>query len=114
MAQQTDPLQEPSLDEMLHHLDASVLDGALVEGFGHEHYPKIEVYRPAHGRPPQCWPHDPSVIAVATDVPLATGSASWLDLNDPVSVARFVSRELGLPELHLESATRLTRESNRL
>ena len=53
MAQQTDPLQEPSLSEMIRRLDATVLDGVLVEGFGHEHYPKIEVYRPSHGRPPQ-------------------------------------------------------------
>jgi molybdopterin-guanine dinucleotide biosynthesis adapter protein len=114
MALQPDPLREPSLEEMLRHLDAAVLDGALVEGFGHEHYPKIEVYRPAHGRSPQCWPHDASVVAVATDVPLATGSASRLDLNDPVSVARFVACELGLPELQLESARGFARESNRV
>ena len=44
---------------MLGHLDAEVLDGVLVEGFGHEHYPKVEVYRPSHGRAPQCWPQDP-------------------------------------------------------
>jgi len=103
MAQQPDPLREPSLEEMLRHLDATVLDAALVEGFGHEHYPKIEVYRPAHGRPPQCWPTDPSVIAVASDAPLVTAPATWLDLDDPVSVARFVARQLALPEPRPES-----------
>ena len=33
MARQADPLQEPVLGEMLRHLDASALDGVLVEGF---------------------------------------------------------------------------------
>jgi molybdopterin-guanine dinucleotide biosynthesis protein B len=96
MAQQDDPLQEPSLHHMLRRLDVSSLDGALVEGFGHEQYPKIEVYRPSHRRPPQCWPHDRSVIAVASDVPLATGAVIRLDLNDPAAVTRFVARQLGL------------------
>lgn len=98
LARQADPLREPSLPEMLGHLDAALLDAVLVEGFGHEHYPKIEVYRPAHGRPPQHWPDDPSVIAVASDVPLAIGPATWLDLNDPVAVARFAAGQLGLAE----------------
>jgi len=96
MAQQREPLEEPSLHEMLGHLDVSGLDLVLVEGFGHERYPKIEVYRPSRGGPPQCWPHDPSVVAVASDVPLETAPAAWLDLNDPVSVGRFVLRHAGL------------------
>jgi molybdopterin-guanine dinucleotide biosynthesis protein B len=100
LAQQADPLREPSLPEMLRHLDTALLDGVLVEGFGHEHYPKIEVYRPARGRPPQHWPDDSSVIAVASDVPLATAPATWLDLNDPLAVARFAAGQLGLSELH--------------
>lgn len=96
MAQQADPLVEPSLDAMLGRLEASALDAVLVEGFSHESYPKIEVYRPAHGQPPQCWPGDPSVIAVASDVPLETSPAGWLHLNDPVAVARFAARHLDL------------------
>lgn len=96
MAQQHDPLEEPSLREMLRHLDGSSLDGVLVEGFGHERYPKIEVYRPSHRPAPQCWPGDRSVVAVASDVPLATEPVIWLDLNDPAAVTRFVARQLGL------------------
>jgi molybdopterin-guanine dinucleotide biosynthesis adapter protein len=103
MAQQADPLQEPSLVEMLRHFDPSALDAVLVEGFKHEDYPKIEVFRPSQGRPPQCWPKDPSVIAVASDVRIEVAPASWLDLNDPGSVAWFVTRQLGLPQLPLES-----------
>jgi molybdopterin-guanine dinucleotide biosynthesis protein MobB len=95
-AQQGDPLREPSLREMLRRLDASSLDAALVEGFAHEQYPKIEVYRPSQGRAPQCWPDDRSVIAVASDVPVATGRLARLDLNDPVAIARFVARRLGV------------------
>jgi len=101
MAQQDDPLREPSLHDMLRRLDASSLDGVLVEGFGHEQYPKIEVYRPSQGRPPQYWPHDRSVIAVASDVPLATRPLVWLDLADPTAVARFVARQFGVPRTTL-------------
>jgi molybdopterin-guanine dinucleotide biosynthesis protein B len=96
MAQQADPLREPSLDEMLRHLDTSALDAVLVEGFKHEDYPKIEVYRPSQGRAPQCWPEDSSVIAVASDVPIETAPVRWLDLNDPLSVAQFAARQLGI------------------
>jgi molybdopterin-guanine dinucleotide biosynthesis protein B len=98
LGQQADPHREPPLDEMLRRLDPSALDLVLVEGFGHERYPKIEVYRPAHGRAPQCWPADPSVVAVASDVVLETAPAAWLDLNDPALVARFIVRHVGLSD----------------
>ena len=81
---------------MLRHLDLDALDAVLVEGFRHERYPKIEVYRPSLGRPPQCWPDDPDVIAVASDVPVATGGLPWLDLNDREAVARVVAHYVGL------------------
>ena len=113
MAEQADPLQEPSLRAMLLHLDARALDGVLVEGFRHERYAKIEVYRPAHGRPPQCWPHDPSVVAVASDVALATAPLPCFDLNDPAAVAQFVVRRLGLPETCAEQIRALAGDSNR-
>ena len=96
LAEQADPLEEPSLQAMLRRLDPEALDAVLVEGLRHERYPKIEVYRPSHGRPPQCWPHDPDVIAVASDVPVATGNLLRLDLNDREAVARMVARYVGL------------------
>ena len=99
MGEQADPLEEPSLAAMTALLDSRDLDAILVEGFRHERYPKIEVYRPSHGRPPQCWPDDPDVVAVASDVPLETGSVTWLDLNDPPTVLRFVAGRLGLHQL---------------
>src|SRR5687768_10022519 len=96
LAEQPAPLEEPSLAAMLRHLDHGALDGVLVEGFRHERYPKIEVHRPSLGRPPQSWPEDPDVIAVASDVQLATGRLPRLDLNDVKAVARFVAGHLGL------------------
>lgn len=102
MAEQADPLEEPSLGEMLGHLDFAALDAILVEGFRHERYPKVEVYRPGHGRPPQCWPDDPDVIAVASDVPLSTGGLPCLSLNEPEVVARFVAHRFGFAHLEWE------------
>jgi molybdopterin-guanine dinucleotide biosynthesis protein B len=96
MAEQADPLEEPSLGAMLRYLDREQVDAVLVEGFRHESYPKIEVYRPSHGRAPQCWPDDPDVIAVASDIPLATDPIPWLDLKDVGAVAMFVVHSLGL------------------
>ncbi|HMV31984.1 MAG TPA: molybdopterin-guanine dinucleotide biosynthesis protein B, partial [Gemmatimonadales bacterium] len=58
---------EPPFRELLGRFDRTRVDLVLVEGFAGEPYPKIEVYRPAHGEPPKCWPADPRVVAVATD-----------------------------------------------
>ena len=97
LGEQPDLLEEPSLDMMLRRFDASALDLVLVEGFSHEHYPKIEVYRAAHGKPPRCWPHDPDVIALATDTPMAGGAVLRLDVNAPLEVTQFVLDYLALP-----------------
>lgn len=96
MAEQPDPLEEPSLGQMLSHLDRTAFDVVLVEGFRHERYPKVEVFRSARGRPPQCWPDDPDVVAVAGDVPMAS-AVPWLDINDLDEVVAFVTRRFDLP-----------------
>ena len=101
MAEQADPLEEPSLLSMVRHLDAEALDAVLVEGFRHERYPKIEVFRPGRGRAPQCWPDDPDVIAVASDVSLPS-AVPFLDINDLDAVTRFIVRHLGLERLEEE------------
>jgi molybdopterin-guanine dinucleotide biosynthesis protein B len=97
MGEQRDPMEEPSLAQMLGHLDASALDLVLVEGFSHEHYPKIEVYRTAHHQPPRCWPQDPDLIAIATDLPMDGGPVPRLDLNAPLEVTQFVLDYFALP-----------------
>jgi molybdopterin-guanine dinucleotide biosynthesis adapter protein len=82
---------DPSLDELVARFDPAEVDLILVEGFAHETYPKIEVYRPAHGRAPVAWPADPSVVGVASDQPLGLASSiALLDLNQPDAVAAFI------------------------
>jgi molybdopterin-guanine dinucleotide biosynthesis protein MobB len=82
--------RDPVLQEMLDRLDQSQLDVILVEGFKHEAFPKIELHRPAVGKP-LLFPDDPTVVAVATDAPLAAAAPlPVLDLNDVGVIADFV------------------------
>ncbi len=81
---------DPLLDELLAGFPQEDLDLVLVEGFKHEHFPKIELHRPALGRP-LLFPEDPTVIAVATDAPLPLPCPlPLIDLNDPQAVAAFI------------------------
>jgi len=77
---------EPSLTEQLGLL--SPCDLVLVEGFKQTPISKLEVHRPACGKPP-LWPENPSIVAVASDAPLAC-PLPVLDLNDPEAIARFI------------------------
>ena len=77
---------EPSLTEQLGLL--SPCDLVLVEGFKQTPISKLEVHRPACGKPP-LWPENPSIVAVASDAPLAC-PLPVLDLNDPDAIARFI------------------------
>jgi molybdopterin-guanine dinucleotide biosynthesis protein B len=48
----------------------SPCDLALVEGYKtNDLIPKLEVYRPAHGKPP-IHPEHPNIVAVASDAPV--------------------------------------------
>jgi molybdopterin-guanine dinucleotide biosynthesis protein B len=89
--------RDPDLGVMLGLFDAGCLDLILVEGFKHARYPKIEVYRPAHGRPP-LYPDDPDILAVVTDAPLPAGVApEVLPLDDPQPVVGFILARCGGP-----------------
>ena len=77
---------EPSLDEQLAIL--SPCDLVLVEGFKQTPISKLEVHRPAHGRPP-LWPENNSIVAVATDARIDC-PLPLLDLNDPDAIASFI------------------------
>ena len=83
---------EPDLAAQLARM--SPCDVVLVEGFKHLDIPKLEVHRPAHGRPP-LFPDNPAIVAVATDGALDT-ALPCLDLNDPAAVAGFIVRHLEL------------------
>jgi molybdopterin-guanine dinucleotide biosynthesis adapter protein len=88
-------LAEPPFRELLERFDPGRVDLVLAEGFARESYPKIEVYRPALGEPPRCWPADPMVIAVATDAPLAVARpVRRLELGAPREVAAFLLEHL--------------------
>ena len=83
---------EPILEAQLARL--SPADLVLVEGFKQAAIPRIEVYRPALGKPP-LHVEDPSFLAVVTDTPLDT-ALPCLPLNEPARVAEFLCRTLGL------------------
>jgi len=77
---------EPSLEEQLAIL--SPCDLVLIEGFKAAAVPKVEVHRPAHGKPP-LFPDNPHVVAVACDGRVDT-ALPLLPLNDPVPVVDFI------------------------
>lgn len=78
---------DASPDGLLRHLEP--VDLVLVEGWkGHPH-PKIEVHRPALGRPLLA-PEDPNILAVASDAPLGEVGRPVLDLADTAGIADFV------------------------
>ncbi|MGE5492035.1 MAG: molybdopterin-guanine dinucleotide biosynthesis protein B [Actinomycetota bacterium] len=77
---------EPSLADLLGRL--APCDLVLVEGFKTEPIPKLEVYRPANGKPP-LYPERKDIVAVASDVQV-DGSVPRLDVNDPAAIADFI------------------------
>ena len=86
--------EDPSLEEMLAHFDASMLDLILVEGFKYASYPKIEVYRSTMGKP-ALYLDDDEIFAVATDSALP-GDAHPLELpiEDPSAIADYIVARL--------------------
>src|SRR6201746_2092694 len=60
---------EPKLPELLAKM--SRVDLVLIEGFKREPHRKIEVYRPANGKP-LLFPDDPGVVGIATDTAVET------------------------------------------
>lgn len=84
---------EPALAEYLKKF--SPCDLILVEGFKQEAIPKLEVYRPANGKPP-LWPENPHIVAVASDAApdALPAHLPWLDLNDADAIVRFILNTL--------------------
>ena len=82
-----------SLNQLINELDLDSIDLVMVEGFKHERFEKIELFRPSVGKDP-IFPNDESVIAVASDVQLDTGKLPLLNINVPEEVAGFINRWL--------------------
>lgn len=87
---------EPPLPELLARLAPA--DLTLVEGYKWEALPKLEVHRPALGKP-ALYRDDADIVAVVSDAarPDDAGPAlAWLDLNDPAGVGDWICRWLNL------------------
>ncbi len=83
---------EPTLNEQIERL--SPCDLLLVEGFKHEHIPKLEVYRAVVGES-MIHPHDSNIVAIASDAKVDT-QLPQLDLNELEAVAAFILKQVGL------------------
>lgn len=84
--------EEPSLEHQISLM--APCDLVLVEGFKYTAIPKIEVHRPANGKP-LLYPENPNIIAIATDAPLEA-PLPVLDLNDIDAVADFILKQVDL------------------
>ncbi len=92
----------------VHQLIAEMIecDWLLVEGFKHADIPKIEVWRAAKGEPPM-YPHEPFVVAVATDTPAALPVPTQRPVFDMAAVPALASHLMDTadrfhyrPEIH--------------
>ncbi len=85
------------LEEQFAYLNQTGLDIILVEGFKHAAVPKIELHRPALGKP-LLFPDDPHVIAVACDAPLSQPCPlPLLNINQPEAIAAFIRHQFLKP-----------------
>src|SRR3546814_18617001 len=71
------------------------VDLLIIEGWKAEGHDKIEVHRPAHGKP-LMQPEDPKIIAVASDAELPGLPVPRLDPNDVEAIAGFIVAHFGL------------------
>jgi molybdopterin-guanine dinucleotide biosynthesis protein MobB len=82
--------QEPDLFELIDRMDHTIVDLILVEGFRDVSFPKIEVYRPALGKP-LLSEEDEHIFALLTDQPIQlTREIPVLDLNNLNTISQFV------------------------
>jgi molybdopterin-guanine dinucleotide biosynthesis adapter protein len=78
---------EPDLPSLLARMQP--VDLILVEGYKSHPFPKLEVYRPAVGKPP-IWPEQPDIVAVATDTTIVTDRIP-LPLDDPETIVTWIT-----------------------
>jgi len=65
------------------------VDLLLIEGFKRHAHAKLEIHRPALGKP-FLYPEDPHVIAIASDAPLEAVPLPVLALDDVAGIAAFI------------------------
>ena len=98
MTEQKADASDIRLMDMVRHLDPTLADLVLVEGFRHAPIPKIEVFRPSLGKSLLA-STDAHVFAVASDFPVVT-SRPVLDLNAPATVAKFIVKWWARQQMH--------------
>ena len=81
---------EPSVEELISQM--TPVDLLLVEGFKWHAHPKMEIHRPAVGKP-LLQNNDPEIIAVASDEKLENLSVPVFDLNDIIGIANFIIKK---------------------
>jgi molybdopterin-guanine dinucleotide biosynthesis protein MobB len=84
--------EEPALADLLARL--APVDLVLVEGYKRDSHPKVEAHRAETGNP-LIAPGDPTIRAVASDVPLDLDRPVF-DLDDTLAIADFILAEVGL------------------
>jgi molybdopterin-guanine dinucleotide biosynthesis protein B len=78
---------EPSLAALIERM--SPVDLVLVEGFKAERHAKLEVHRTAIGKPLLCT-DDPTIVALASDAPVARSRVPVFALDDVRAIAAFI------------------------
>lgn len=84
---------EPKVEDLVGRM--SPVDLLLIEGFKKSSHPKLEIHRPAVGKP-LLHPDDSYVVAVASDQALEDLPLPSLDLNDVSGIADFIIAHCGL------------------
>ena len=87
---------EQSIEDLIGHMTS--VDLLLIEGFKTHRHVKLEIHRPAEGKPLICL-DDPDVVAVACDQSLPDVDLPVLDLNDIPAIADFIISHCGLESL---------------
>jgi molybdopterin-guanine dinucleotide biosynthesis protein B len=77
--------EEPTLAQVMARLAPA--DLILIEGYKRESHRKIEVR--AGGEPMA--PHDPNIVAIASDEPPAEGRLPWFRRDDIAGIADFIA-----------------------
>jgi molybdopterin-guanine dinucleotide biosynthesis protein B len=85
---------EPSLDDLLRQM--SPVDLVIAEGFKRAAHPKLEIHRPALGKPLLAG-EDKTIVAVASDMPIAGLAVPRFALDQVDAIAAFITDHCRLP-----------------
>ena len=78
---------EPTLESLIRQM--TPVDLLLVEGWKRGNHPKLEVHRPALGKPLLCR-DDPHIVAVASDAAVSGLALPLFALDDVAAIAGFI------------------------